>query len=439
MPDPQLDAADRGARARPARDNSRPREEEATETRPSPPDRPGEAPGLAADPRPDPAPPVPEAGPPSGIQADALGLSPGGLNPTGLNATGVTLSGADGLGKTGGDPVQTASPAAAKPRSGAARDLAGGVGPGDNPDNSDNPDDLSPAAAVPVLTMTVPDPAPPPPLASPAATVAGEGGASRPAGPAAARLPPIPHRPGPGSGLGSAPGPGPGPGAAGEPDRAGAPFSGFSVSGMADMAPPPDSLPPAAGHAAPVPELAAAPPRAEPPPAAAPPAASPLGRPPPPAEQIGAALVATATAPGGTQTVTVQLHPEDLGEVRIRIDRAIGGFAHVAISAARPETLRLLREDEPGLRRVLDDAGLPPEGRTVSFDVPPPQPVAPHARFDVLSTGSGGAGQGGQHMAGGGRNGDTASGRGQDPAQDPVADRDSPRGRWARAGLDIVA
>ena len=164
-----------------------------------------------------------------------------------------------------------------------------------------------------------------------------------------------------------------------------------------------------------------------------------------PAEQAGTALVATLKAADGTQSVTVQLHPDDLGAVHIRVDRTIGGLAHVAISADRPETLRLLRDDEAGLRRVLDNAGLPAEGRTVSFDSPPPQPVASPTRFDAPAHGGpgsngqqmGGQQTGGQHMGsggGGGRSGEP----GPDSGREPM-DRDQARARWARAGLDIVA
>lgn len=172
-----------------------------------------------------------------------------------------------------------------------------------------------------------------------------------------------------------------------------------------------------------------------------------------PADQVGSAAVAIVKSADGTQSLTIRLNPEDLGAVHIRIVRSIGGEAHVGISADRPETLQLLRQDEQRLQQALDRAGVSPVGRTVSFDVAPPQSANDPAgsRLDGMAAGAGGSGhgQGGHERGhergyeGGGslrddrwRQGDDAR---PDRGDDPNANREQARARWLRAGLDIVA
>ena len=148
----------------------------------------------------------------------------------------------------------------------------------------------------------------------------------------------------------------------------------------------------------------------------------------PPVTQVSAAVagVMTNSSPG-TQSVTVHLKPEELGVVRIQVDQTTAGTAHVAIAAERPETLQLLRHDEPNLMRALDQAGVPTEGRTVSFQVEPA----------VASSRSGGTGTGpdtserGQNDGSARRDDGSSSNPGQDQRQSRV--------RWLRAGLDITA
>jgi len=156
------------------------------------------------------------------------------------------------------------------------------------------------------------------------------------------------------------------------------------------------------------------------------------GAPPSPAAQITPALVHIAAAPGGAQHVTVRLDPVELGALRVRIERPSGGPVHVTIEAARPETLQLLRQDQPALHRALDQAGLPPEGRIVIIQQASPDTGSQRgAAGDAGGASSGGGGSGGR----GGNQGWGGSGSGGGGFSD-----DAPRRTpWLRAGLDITA
>jgi flagellar hook-length control protein FliK len=76
-----------------------------------------------------------------------------------------------------------------------------------------------------------------------------------------------------------------------------------------------------------------------------------------------------AHAPDGTQRLTLRLDPPELGHVQIRIDRPADAPARVDITVERTETLTLLLRDQPQLQRALDQAGVPPDGRSVTFHV----------------------------------------------------------------------
>ena len=76
-----------------------------------------------------------------------------------------------------------------------------------------------------------------------------------------------------------------------------------------------------------------------------------------------------AHAPDGTQRLTLRLDPPELGHVQIRIDRPPDAPARVEITVEKPETLTLLLRDQPQLQRALDQAGVPPDGRSVTFHI----------------------------------------------------------------------
>jgi hypothetical protein len=86
----------------------------------------------------------------------------------------------------------------------------------------------------------------------------------------------------------------------------------------------------------------------------------------PPAAQASAALV-TLTRHDGTQTLQLRLHPEELGGLTIRVARPADGPPSVSLTADRADTLALLVRDQAQLHRSLDQAGIPAEGRTLSF------------------------------------------------------------------------
>jgi flagellar hook-length control protein FliK len=170
---------------------------------------------------------------------------------------------------------------------------------------------------------------------------------------------------------------------------------------------------------------------------------SPAGQSPPalpaahiaPADQIAPALVAASKAADGTPSVTVRLQPPELGQVHIRIDQPAGGAAHIDITAERPETLQLLQRDEPRLQQALDQAGVLSNGRTVSFQMSPPEQVgATASRPDSMETGSGGSGQG--QSGGAWRQSEDSQ---RDFARGQNSDQGQARTRWFRAGLDITA
>jgi flagellar hook-length control protein FliK len=87
------------------------------------------------------------------------------------------------------------------------------------------------------------------------------------------------------------------------------------------------------------------------------------------AQQLAPALLSLTQGHGGASQMTLRLNPAELGMVQVQIDRTAAGPASVAITAERPETLQMLRQDQPALQRTLDQAGVPAEGRTVSFHV----------------------------------------------------------------------
>jgi hypothetical protein len=164
-------------------------------------------------------------------------------------------------------------------------------------------------------------------------------------------------------------------------------------------------------------------------------ASSQAASPAAPTDQIAPVMVGMLKSADGTQSVTVNLRPDDLGQVQIRIDRTPDGAAHVNVTAERPETLQLLQRDQPKLLQALDQAGVPTESRTVSFQAAAPDQVGASAsRPDSMAAGSGdsGRGQGGGAWRGN-DNSQSGSGTGQDSNQAQN------RARWFRAGLDITA
>ena len=136
------------------------------------------------------------------------------------------------------------------------------------------------------------------------------------------------------------------------------------------------------------------------------------------AAQVAPVLVQAVHA-GGAKHVTVQLNPDELGHVQIRIERGTDGSAAVQVLVERPETLKLLIQDQAQLHRALDSAGLPQDGRSLTMTLNTPDAGNASRQSD--------AGPPGQGFS-----------RGQpDRRYEPPAQPS--RAAWLRAGVDITA
>lgn len=90
-------------------------------------------------------------------------------------------------------------------------------------------------------------------------------------------------------------------------------------------------------------------------------------RPATPADQV--AFQVARAAPGLPETITIQLHPRDLGRVHVRLELGDDGPVRAVVSADRPETLDLLQRDARALERALNGAGLETDDQSLSFDL----------------------------------------------------------------------
>ncbi len=70
----------------------------------------------------------------------------------------------------------------------------------------------------------------------------------------------------------------------------------------------------------------------------------------------------------GVDRIRIQLTPQDLGRVEVRLEFHDDGKFHARISAERSETLDLLQRDVRSLERALQDAGVKTDSGSLSFD-----------------------------------------------------------------------
>ena len=207
----------------------------------------------------------------------------------------------------------------------------------------------------------------------------------------------------------------------------------------------PDATPPPRPDANPAPVVPPPPLSGgtEPPPAtphaamAADPRPDASDRAPPPAEQLASAVVSFAQARGAPARLTLQLQPRELGHVQIRIDQLDNGSAHIAIAVQRQETMTMLLRDQSQLHRALDQAGVAPQGRTVTIDVV--QPASGGSSGDPHMGGMAGdrSPNGGRNFAEFQRNQDGAATAADEPSG--LLESGPWRPRLLRAGLDITA
>ena len=144
-----------------------------------------------------------------------------------------------------------------------------------------------------------------------------------------------------------------------------------------------------------------------------------------PAAQIAPTLISVAQSASGTQRLTIRLDPPELGTVQIRVEHPADAPMQVEISVQRPETLTLLTRDQPHLQHALDQAGVPAEGRTLSFQLDPQDQ----------------RGTAGDLGSGHGRRAPTPQPAAQQMQADPDDPGDPTAGiqRWSRVALDITA
>jgi flagellar hook-length control protein FliK len=186
-------------------------------------------------------------------------------------------------------------------------------------------------------------------------------------------------------------------------------------------------------------------------------AAAHTGTPASLAAQLAPALLTLARTADGSHQITVRLQPAELGMVQVRIATAVSGTTQIEITAENPTTLQALQRDQPQLHRTLDQAGIPTEGRTVTFHVAQAAQVASVSSGAQSSTGhTGGQGNTPGRSSAGTNDPDSSAGggRGSYAARErtpyPTARRPSPPSTPAgataaaaaasnRIGLDITA
>jgi len=78
--------------------------------------------------------------------------------------------------------------------------------------------------------------------------------------------------------------------------------------------------------------------------------------------------IKTAAADGSSK-INIQLNPEELGKLEIRIHVGADGKTGVTVTADNKDTLSLLQRDSSGLSRALQDAGLQTDSGSLSFNL----------------------------------------------------------------------
>ena len=159
------------------------------------------------------------------------------------------------------------------------------------------------------------------------------------------------------------------------------------------------------------------------------------------------------TGPDGVRRLTIRLEPVELGQLEIRIERTGDQAARVHLMVERPETLALLRRDQPALERALDQAGLAAEGREILIQLAPPEvrPVNAAATADPRTANGDPNGNPTGALTSGDSPGDTQGGDadrqagqrrgGRDPLpfEGTAGPADPRQPAWRRVGLDITA
>lgn len=77
----------------------------------------------------------------------------------------------------------------------------------------------------------------------------------------------------------------------------------------------------------------------------------------------------TKAVQNGQNKITVQLRPEELGRVEVKLDIAGDGRVKAMVMADKPETLDLLQKESRVLERALQEAGLKTDNNSLSFNL----------------------------------------------------------------------
>lgn len=77
----------------------------------------------------------------------------------------------------------------------------------------------------------------------------------------------------------------------------------------------------------------------------------------------------TRATKAGLDHVTIQLRPDDLGRIEVKLEMAHDGKVKAMVIADNPQTLQLMQQDSHGLERALTDAGLRTDANTLEFSL----------------------------------------------------------------------
>jgi len=77
----------------------------------------------------------------------------------------------------------------------------------------------------------------------------------------------------------------------------------------------------------------------------------------------------TRAAKAGLDRVTIQLRPEELGRIEIKLEMTQDGQVRANVTADNPATLELLQREARGLERALQDAGLRADANDLEFNL----------------------------------------------------------------------
>lgn len=157
-----------------------------------------------------------------------------------------------------------------------------------------------------------------------------------------------------------------------------------------------------------------------------------------PAAQLAPALISSVRSLDGAQRLSLRLQPPELGHVEVKLERPADGPVHIEVTVQRPETLLLLLRDQPQLQHVLDQAGVPADGRVLTFHMAAPQAPGNSIATPAATT-SGQFDPGSQHNPG--SNAQQNAAAQENPATGDELSSSEPATvpRWLRAGLDITA